>query len=344
VGSYLPKANCVWFFDNPGDGKLPILGYSVSIGGQPPMGKNPYLVMKLNDTDLSNLSRWPAASKYMATYVARSDDRVLNFGEIANAADGRKLLGFLKADVDRLGELFIFGLKRKDGSFDTISRQATLSRLLDMFFTGWLESLLNSEFKNCYTVFSGGDDLFFVGPWNEIISLAGRIQVDFTEFTGNPQLTISAGIAITNPDYPVARAAELVEAELKKSKNREGKASITLLGTTLKWPDWAMVKKEWEYLQPLTEDVPSAFLYNMLAFADMWHKYDNGKGDILGLRYHPLLAYNISRNLDPKRMPGIYKWTTALLKWPPGAREKMILDNLGLMTTLCLYSKRGGER
>jgi len=344
LGSYLPKADCVWFFDNPGAGKLPILGYSVSIGGQPQRGESPYLAMKLNDSDLSDLSSWTAASKYMATYVARRDDRVLTFGEIATAADGQKLLGFLKADVDRLGELFVFGLRRKDGSFDTISRQATLSRLLDMFFTGWLESLLNSEFKNCYTVFSGGDDLFLVGPWNEIISLASRIQADFTEFTGNPQLTISAGIAITKPDYPIARAAELTEEALIKSKDNRDKSSITVLDTTLRWAHWEKVKTEWEYLQPLMEDVPSAFLYNMLAFADMWHKYDNGKGDILGLRYHPLLAYNIRRNLDPKKAPEIHKWTTALLKWPPRAHEKMILDNLGLITALCIYSKRGGER
>ena len=344
VGARLPKAKYVSFFDNPEEGEIPLLDYSVSIGSPPAKNKKPYLVMKLNDTDLIDLANWPACSKYLATYVAQEKEDVLTFGEIAARAEGQHLLGFLKADVDRLGELFVFGLKREDVSFDTISRQATLSRLLDMFFTGWLESLLTSKFKNCYTVFSGGDDLFFVGPWNEIIALAEQINADFSEFTGNPEITISAGIAITKPDYPVARAAEVVEAELKKSKNREGKASITILGTTLKWPDWAKVKKEWEYVQPLMNGVPSAFLHNMLAFADMWHEYDNGKGDTIGLRYHPLLAYNIRRNLDPNRMPEIYKWTTTLLKWPPGAGEKMILDNLGLITTLCLYGKRGGEQ
>jgi len=346
LGSYLPKANCVWFFDNPGDGKLPILGYSVSVGGQPPRGKSPYLVVKLNDTDLSNLSHWSAAAKYMATYVPRSGDRVLNFEEIANAADGQRLLGFLKADVDRLGELFIFGLKRKDSSFDTISRQATLSRLLDIFFTGWLESLLNSEFKNCYTVFSGGDDLFFVGPWDEIISLAGRIHTDFTEFTGNPRLTVSAGITITKPDYPIARAAELVEAELRESKNRDEKASITILGTTLKWPDWAKVKAQWEFLRPITATpsrVSSAFLYNMLEFAEMWRRYRQ-ENDILGLRFHPLLTYNVCRNLDARKTTELYEWTTRILRFPPLEHEQMVLDNLGLITTLCLYNRQGGEK
>jgi hypothetical protein len=82
----------------------------------------------------------------------------------------------------------------------------------------------------------------------------------------------------------------------------------------------------------------------MLVYTDMWRKYDNGRGDVLGLRYHPLLTYNIRRNLDPLKMPEVHEWTTALLKWPPEASEKMILDNLELLTTLCLYSKRGGEQ
>jgi len=269
----------------------------------------------------------------------------MTFENIAEKAQGEHLLGFLKADVDRLGELFVFGLKRELNSIDTISRQATLSRLLDMFFTGWLEHLLSSQYKDCYTVFSGGDDLFFVGPWDKIIALAERIQADFTEFTGNPHITISAGIAITKPDYPIARAAELVEGAIGNSKDN-GRNSITLLETTLKWPEWEPVKKEWDLLRPLMSNaakVPSAFLYNMLAFADMWRKYDNGKGDIMGLRYHPLLTYNARRNLSPRDNPELIQWVERILKWPPGESERMLLDNLGLITTLCLYSRRGGK-
>jgi len=343
VGSRLPKANYIWFFDNSKAGELPILGYSVSIGAQPAKSKKPYLVMKLNDTDLMDLAIWPASSKYLATYVAQDKGEILNFGDIAARAEGQHLLGFLKADVDRLGELFIFGLKREDSSLDTISRQATLSRLLDTFFTGWLEHLLSSEYQNCYTVFSGGDDLFFVGPWNQIIALAQRIRADFTEFTGNPQITISAGIAITKPDYPIARAAELVEGALHKSKDN-GRNSITLLETTLKWSDWADVEKEWDLLRPLISNaakVPSAFLHSMLAFADMWRQYRGG--DVMGLRYHPLLTYNARRNLSPRDNPELVQWVERILRWPPGESEKMLLDNLGLITTLCLYNRRGGK-
>ena len=79
----------------------------------------------------------------------------------------------------------------------------------------------------------------------------------------------------------------------------------------------------------------------MLAFAEMWHQYRYG--DIMGLRYHPLLTHNVSRNLDARKMPELYEWTTRILKFPPPEHEQRILDNLGLITTLCLYNRQGGK-
>jgi CRISPR-associated protein Csm1 len=343
TGARLPRTRYVCFFDKLEAGEVPLLGCSVSASERKPAkGKTPYLVLKLNDPDLSDLTDWSAASKYLAAHVPQEAGNVLTFTEIATKAKGQHLLGFLKADIDSLGELLVFGLKGPPVSFDTMSRHATLSRFLDTFFTGWVENRLSSEFKNCYTVFSGGDDLFLVGPWNEILLLAEKLNADFARFTGNPHITMSAGVAIVKPDYPVARAAQLVEDALKRSKDSQGKNSITILGTTLKWDVWPRVKREWQFLEPLVQDVPSAFLYNLLTFADMWRRYDNGRGDVLGLRYHPLLTYSVSRNLDPKKAPQLHAWTTILLKWPPGPAERTILDNLGLIATLCLYSRRGG--
>jgi len=342
LGASMPRAKYISFFNDDAGGRLPILNYSASIESQPPRAKRPYLVMKLNDAELTDVPAHPAASKYMATYVAQANGQTQTFEDIANKSDGQSLLGFLKADVDRLGELFVFGLKTN--SVDTISRQATLSRLLDTFFTGWLESLVSSNFQDCYTVFSGGDDLFFVGPWDKIISLAEQINTDFIKFTCNLQLTISASIVITKPNYPVARVSEMVDNALRKSKD-SGRNRITTLDNTLTWSDWAAVRKEWDYVRDIVADssrVPSAFLYKLLSFSEMWKQYQNG--DVIGLRYHPLLSYNITRNLNAKKTPELYSWTAKLLKWPPGEQEQMLLDNLGLLATLCLYSRQGGRQ
>lgn len=346
TGSRLPGAGYISFYRESRPGLLNIFGYSVDISRNLPEAGNPYLILKLNDPDLKEAGPYPASFKYLATHVPSEDDRTLTFEQIAAAADGQKLLGFLKADVDNLGRMLAFGLKRQDNSLDTISRQTTFSRLMDTFFTGYIEALVKDEYADCYTVYSGGDDFFFVGPWDKVLALAEQINLDFTRFAGNRGLTLSAGLSITRPDYPVARAADLADQALKLSKDNSkenGRNRLTLLETTLTWEEWAEIKKEWLHLQSLvdknTTGVPSAFTYNLLKLASMWKQYR--QGETRGLRFHPLLAYNIRRNLDQRRMPDLYRWAERLLVWPPGQAEARILDYLGLMVTLCLYSMRG---
>ncbi|MFC1893772.1 type III-A CRISPR-associated protein Cas10/Csm1 [Chloroflexota bacterium] len=314
IGAILPVTKYLAFF-NTGEGIIPVLGNSVSLWkSDPPQidSNKPYLVMKLNDADLADLGRYPSTGRFLAKDVAvrdgceiceESKSPIATFECIAGRSEGEKLLGFLKADVDQLGESFIFGLKHETDPADTISRISTMSRMLDLFFSGWVEHLTSTD-GNFYTVFSGGDDLFLVGPWDKILDIADSIRSDFAKFTGNPSLTISAGIIITRCDFPVAGAAREVDDALKLSKQR-GRDRATVLGTTLTWAEWTMVKEEWVRLRPLVGQIPSAFLYGLLRFWAMWHRYRE-KGDTLGLRYHPLLAYSIQRNLDPKKIPQLY--------------------------------------
>ena len=348
IGGMLPAAKYLSFYSDGRSGLLNIFDYSVEISAVPPKNGSLYLVEKLNNLDLLELSQFPATFKYMAGHVARQDNRVLTFEDMAEYSDGQKLLGFLKVDVDNLGRFIVFGLKRPENSLDTISRQTTFSRLMDLFFTGYIESLVRAEYEDCYTVYSGGDDLFLVGPWDKVLSLAEQINKDFRRFTGNSSLTLSAGLSITKPGYPVARAAALADEALEKSKNGDQSGQrnrLTLLGKTLTWDEWEEARNEWYELQNLMDKyqqhVTSAFMYNLLKLASMWQEYC--LGDTNGLRFHPLLAYNIRRNLDEHQMPDLKNWAGKLLTWPPGQKERSVLNHLKLIVTLCLFSMRGGK-
>jgi CRISPR-associated protein Csm1 len=268
----------------------------------------------------------------------------MTFEGIAEHASGQKLLGFVKADVDNLGLTFIFGLKQDGGSYDTMSRLATLSRSLDLFFTGWIEHLVSTEFKHCYTVYSGGDDLFYVGPWDEILALIERINNDFRKFTCDQRLSLSAGVFIGKPGYPIARAADEAADSLKAAKSAAGKNSISVLGHTVSWNEWADTKKEWQRLLEIDSvegGLTSALLYNLLEFAAMWRSYQNG--NTLGLRFHPLLTYQVKRNFNPRTNTKLIEWIQPLLKWPLDDGAKKLLGSLGLIMQLCLFSKRGGR-
>jgi len=350
IGSILPNARYLAFHDDA-TGSIPVLGYSIDVCETDKATHErgePYVVLKLNDPDLRQVAAHPAMSRYLATHVAKPDDcevcreakaSTATFECIARRAKGETLLGFLKADVDRLGETFIYGLKHEPHSADTISRISTLSRMLDLFFSGWVEHLTRSN-GDIYTVFSGGDDLFLVGPWDSVLDLATTINEDFARFTGNPSLTISTGVVFAKHDFPIASAARSASEALEHSK-RNGRDRITVLGRTITWEEWATVRQEWYLLRPMVGQIPSAFLHNLLRFSAMWQRYRCG--DTLGLRYHPLLAYSTARNVDRRRTPELYRWAETLLTLRPGNRtQELILDNLGLIATLLIYSKRGG--
>lgn len=63
--------------------------------------------------------------------------------------------------------------------------------------------------RNAVICYSGGDDLFIVGAWNEVIELALDIREKFAAYTENT-LKISAGIGVYKHDYPISVIANEV--------------------------------------------------------------------------------------------------------------------------------------
>ena len=136
------------------------------------------------------------------------------FEDFAKNAVGINRIGVLRADVDNLGQAFVAGFNNDSNNdrYVTITRTAELSRHLSLFFKFYINKILQNpkyEFgssqkvgRNATIVYSGGDDLFIVGAWNEIIGLAIDIRREFEKYTEGT-LTISAGIGIYNSSYPI---------------------------------------------------------------------------------------------------------------------------------------------
>ncbi|AEE15340.1 CRISPR-associated protein, Csm1 family [Thermodesulfobium narugense DSM 14796] len=132
---------------------------------------------------------------------------------------GEDHLGVLKADVDNLGKLFKDSMKEKF----SISRVATVSRFLNYFFTEVLQDIIekdeNKKFKAIYTVYSGGDDLFLIGPWIILPDFALHLSKKFREFTGRDAITFSCAIEMFRPRSSIGRAVEIVDRSLEMSKS-----------------------------------------------------------------------------------------------------------------------------
>lgn len=147
------------------------------------------------------------------------------YGTTLNCDKGIKRLGVLRADIDNLGTVFSQGLPDDKIS---ISRTATLSRSLSYFFKKKINDILASGKYRVQIIYSGGDDLFIIGNWSDTIAAARDIRRELDTFTGNGSLTISAGLGLYDPHYPLARMAEEVGVLEDAAKSHDGKNAIAL--------------------------------------------------------------------------------------------------------------------
>ncbi|MCC7284441.1 MAG: type III-A CRISPR-associated protein Cas10/Csm1, partial [Acetobacteraceae bacterium] len=146
---------------------------------------------------------------------------------------GRQILAVLKADVDRLGLVFTAGL----GNDHSPARVAALSRMMDAYFSRRLPWLLRGapEFASTYTVYAGGDDLLLVLPWRFGLPLALALREDFGRFAGgNPNLSLSAGLAFVHAHHPIARAVEQAEEALGAAKDA-GRDRVGIFARAFAW-------------------------------------------------------------------------------------------------------------
>ena len=163
------------------------------------------------------------------------------FEEFAREAEGISRIGVLRADVDNLGQAIVSGFRNsKNGDrYMTLSRTATLSRQLSLFFKYYIRFILeNGEYslegknggkkRQATIVYSGGDDVFIVGAWNDIIELSVDLRRKFEQYTQGT-LSISAGIGIYDFSYPIAAIAEETGMMESESKRMPEKNAVTLL-------------------------------------------------------------------------------------------------------------------
>lgn len=157
-----------------------------------------------------------------------------SFEELAKASSGIKKLGVLRADVDNLGKAFISGFKPEHTS---LSRTASFSRKLSIFFKFHINNILeNGEYmidgsmpakRNATIVYSGGDDVFIVGAWNDVIGLAIDLSDSLKKYSQGT-LTISAGIGIFPKKFPVKAIAKQTGLLEEASKSVQDKNAVTL--------------------------------------------------------------------------------------------------------------------
>ncbi|MCI8535530.1 MAG: type III-A CRISPR-associated protein Cas10/Csm1 [Hungatella sp.] len=323
IGGRLPKVKAFSFSRKKGQYKLLndyYLNLDISAGGE-----QNYLIMQLNDSNLTDIYDRPVTIHYATNDVPlQITGDVKTFGEIANEAQGSKQLGILKADVDTLGFLFSEGLKGMDNEKISISRVNTLSCMLDLFFGGYLHYLLKNKYQNIYCVFSGGDDLFLIGPWNDMPALAIDLNNRFHEYTGNnPCMTLSAAICMAESGGHISTLAEHCEKNLEQVKQeadhiispgRPGRNGIYFLGKLMTWEDFQEQIASGKEFARIYTKIGSGILRRLAIYSNMYQEYLKDR-DTTKLIFLPLFSNDLMRNSETfKKLPDFQIYCTELYK------------------------------
>jgi CRISPR-associated protein Csm1 len=282
------------------------------------------------------------------------EDDVLHFEAIAKLSTGAERIGVLKADVDHLGLIMSEGLNRPEKQLrPTISRIAALSSNLDLFFAGLLNTIcaeypmdkrlqndnkgaspswLNNVDGLFYILYSGGDDLFIVGPWDKTIRLAARIEEEFQRFTAfNPNMSLSAGYIQVKPHFPVQKFADLVdyaEKDAKKTRN-----ALCAFNQRLPWrvnqqENGVSVAGLLIFSDQLFKRINEGKIPRGL-ISDIGRLYRQHVSEEEGLKpmWMPRLYYSLTRRLNKEVMQDIQ---APFLEWFQGQRLLMPLSIVSL--------------
>lgn len=210
------------------------------------------VVWALDDAD-----KWPNVKDLPASHILRytvNQVPQMNFDDLQKKSHGIPRLGVLRMDVDNLGEIFKNGFGKGERSIATLARLSTLSFQLSLFFDGWIKRLCEEQSKYIYAVYAGGDDVFLIGPWDQMPELACSISNQFAEYTAhNPNLLISGGMAFIRGKYPVYQAADDAGQALDKSKDKEGKNAFTFLDHTWKWDQFIQITEKFNRLLKIVQ-------------------------------------------------------------------------------------------
>lgn len=202
-----------------------------------------------------------------------------------------------------------------------------------------------NRISEIYTIYSGGDDLLMVGPWDVIIETARDIRGGFDGSTdgfkefvcNNESINMSAGISIIDPKFSIGRGISIADdylkiakSHLKDAEDEDMKNSISLFNECVCWDNLPGYQKKGFnslfdlaiYLEGMYEknEISKSFIYSLLK---MWENTFIGlnlseieKKRIIRKKYMPYLKYAMARTFrDEKKREEVENMIKPFMPW-----------------------------
>ncbi|SFM73919.1 CRISPR-associated protein Csm1 [Thermodesulforhabdus norvegica] len=212
-------------------------------------------VYHVNEWNLAKF-RHPQSRPLLAGIYLPPKKELRELESMAEAGIGASRLGVIRMDVDRLGRVFSSAVPKDERSFALMT---SISRNLSLFFKYHINGILadmegyprpqriiaesrGESFKRLVSVvYAGGDDVFLIGHWLDVLEAALDIRNAFAVFTANPFITLSCGMALGHVHDPVYRLAQAAgEAEEGLAKRVAGRRTMVFFERhALPWEEGA---------------------------------------------------------------------------------------------------------
>lgn len=272
------------------------------------------------------------------------------FEELVQGAKGIRRLAVLRADIDNLGKTFVQGFENEEtkGKYNTLSRTSVFSRKLSLFFKLHMNDILkkgvysldgeSEERRRAAIVYSGGDDVFIVGAWKDILEFSVDLYQNLAKYT-QKAISISAGIGIYFPKYPISYMAEQsgeLEDASKDRRDADGeirKNAITVFekGNTYAWDIFIeqVLEEKFRVIYEFfskSQDRGKNFLYHLLELFRGEEKINLAR-----------LAYTLSKlepdTKDEEEKQKYHEFSKKIYEW-----KKNEEDSRQAMTAIYIYA------
>ncbi len=340
LGGSIVSARYVCFVNNTDEGVQITKNYSIVLKDKPLDNSLCYLLFN-KELDGSSYPLWR-----LNNYAAEKE-----FDEIASSAvgkdnKGKAFLAYLKIDVDNLGEIFIRGLPKE---IYTLSRYVAISRLLNYFFNVQVRQCLEEKYPDAYTVISGGDDVFVIMPWNQVVDFVLEINQKFKEFCcNNDNIHFSSGIVVTGSSVPFALVNKQVDyalnegAKKRKENGNIVKNGVKIFNQILSYEELQKVKKDSDtlikYINNHEYSVSSSFVYRIFGYVnDMLLDVNAPENYVRNFSSYSKLYYDLARNIKGQSNEVNEARSFFLSKLKEDSRE---LEQFKVALILVMYSQR----
>ena len=278
-------------------------------------------------------------------YVSRHQADYPTLEELAEKSKGIRRLGVFRGDVDNLGSLFAGGFvqRGRHNAWErcTLMHYASLSAALSAFFQQRLDHILEQPCdtealeaadngSKVSVIYAGGDDVFLIGAWNDVLEAGLKLQKAFAGYTSG-KITMSAGLGVYQAHTPVHLMAEDTADLESYAKQMPEKDAIALFGRfkdqygtiqkhEYRWNDLhnSVLQEKLQLLESLFQDVQdkgNGFLYHVLilfremaaqpmaisrlAYLLARHQPDSRADPSVKAAYHSFMTSVYSWALDP---------------------------------------------